>query len=208
MGVLSKLFGSLSGVEKELEDIHVAMFQTKLGLPPPEVKKLFRKMLEEAKEESGKEGTSNLPANFGEMLLQKELVDKNTQAILSKKRAEGVKDDDIIWWWGMNDLERRIMAKVDDFFRAAMYIHYRHEDGLGNEEATTKVRKFYPIYGDPQDTTHTSGDDRPLPYEIKDRVNRYVERRSQTDSDKWQKEMEESTTFNAFIRREIRRGNI
>jgi hypothetical protein len=208
MGVLSKLFGSLSGIEKELEAIHVAMFQTKLGLPPSEIKKLFRKMLKEAKEESRKEGTSNLPANFGEMLLQKEGVDKNTQAIMSKKRAEGVEDDDIRWWWGMTDLERRIMSKVDDFFKTAMYMKYRNEDSLGAEEAAKKVRKFYPFYGDPQDTTHTSGDDRPLPYEIKDRVNRYVERRSQTDSDKCQKEIQESSTSNSFVRREIRRRNI
>lgn len=208
MGVLSKLFGSLSGIEKELEDIHLPLFQTKMGLPLSEAKSLFHKMLKEAKEESRKEGTPNLPAKFGEILLQKEAVDKKTQTILSKKREEGVKDDDIRWWWGMSDLERRIMSKVDDFFRVALYIKYRDEDGLGNEEAATKVRKFYPIYGDPQDTTHTSGDDKPLPYEIKDRVNRYIERRSQTDPDKCKKEIEESTTFNAIVRKEIRRGNI
>lgn len=89
-----------------------------------------------------------------------------------------------------------------------MYTKYRNEDGLGAEEAGTKVRKFYPIYGDPQDTTHAIGDDRPLPYEIKERVNRYIERRSQADPDKCKKEIEDSTTFNALVRREIRRGNI
>lgn len=205
---LSKLFGSFSSIEKRLEDIHVSILQAKLGIPPSETKSLFRKMLKEAKEESRKEGTSKLPANYGEILLQKEAVDKNTQAILQKRREEGVKDDDIRWWWGMNDLERRIMSKVDDFFKEALYIHYRREDGFDAEEALKKVRKFHPIYGDPQDTTHTTGDDRPLPYEIKDRVNKWVERRLQTDSDKCQKELEESTTFNALVRREIRRGNI
>lgn len=129
MGILSKLFGSLSGIEKELEDIHVPMFQTKMSLPPSAAKALFRKMLKETKEESRKEGTSKLPANFAEILLQKEAMDKNTQAILLKKREEGVKDDDIRWWWGMNDLERKIMSKVDDFFRLTMYIKYRDEDG-------------------------------------------------------------------------------
>jgi len=208
MTILSKLFGSLSGIEKELEDIHVSMFQTKLGLPLLEARSLIHKMLKEAKEESRKEGSSKLPTNFGEILLQKEAVDKQTQAILLKKREEGVQDDDIRWWWSMNDLERRIMSKVDDFFRLAMYIKYRDEDGLDTEDAATKVRRFYPLYGDPQDTTHTNGDDRPLPYEIKNRVNCYVERRSQTDPDKCKKEIEESTTFNAFVRREIRRGNI
>jgi hypothetical protein len=208
MSIFSKLFGTSSGIETELEDIHVSMFETKLGLPSLEAKTLIRRMLKEAKEESRKEGTAKLPANFGEIILQKEAADKDTQAALLKKRAEGIRDDDIRWWWGMTDLERRILAKVDDFFRLAMYTKYRNEDGLGNEEAATKVRKLYPIYGDPQDTTHTIADDSPLPYELKDRVNRYVESRSQADPDKCQKEIEESTTFNAFVRREIRRGHI
>jgi len=208
MTILSNLFSSISSIETELEDIHVSLVQRKLGLPLLEAKPLIRKMIKEAKEESRKEGTSKLPANFGEILLQKEAVDEETQTILSKRRAEGVKDDDIRWWWGLSDLERRMMSKVDDFFKGAMYIHYRRADGLDAEEAATKVKKFYPLYGDPQDTTHTTGDDRPLPYEIKDRVNRDVERRSQTDSDKCQKEIEESTTFNAFVRMEIRNGNI
>lgn len=208
MSLLSKVFGSLSGIEKELEDIHLPLFQTKMALPLSEARSLFRKMMKEAKEESRKEGTSNLPAHFGEILLQKEAADKKTQAILLKKREEGVKDEDIRWWWGMSDLERRIMSKVDDFFGLSMYIKYRNEDGLGNEEAATKVRKFHPIYGDPQDMTHTSGDDRALPYEIKDRVNRYIVRRSQTDLDKCKEEIEKSPTFNAFVRREINRGKI
>lgn len=115
MSIFSKLFGSLSGMETELEDIHVSMFETQLGLPPLEAKNLIQQMLKEAKEESRKEGTSKLPANFGEILLQKEAVDKNTQATLLRKRAEGVKDDDIRWWWGMNDLEDGFCQKSMTF---------------------------------------------------------------------------------------------
>jgi hypothetical protein len=69
--------------------------------------------------------------------------------------------------------------------------------------AAKKVRKFHPMYGDPDDTMHTKGDDRPLPYELKNRINIYIEKRAQKDPDKYKKEIENSSTFNSLIRREI-----
>ena len=44
-------------------------------------------------------------------------------------------------------------------------------NGEDKNEAAAHVRKIHPMYGDPDDTRHTAGDDRPLPYELKDRVN-------------------------------------
>ncbi len=195
-------------VEKELEESYVTLLQTVLLLPPSQAKSLVGEMLRQVKEESLREGTSNLPRNFGQVLLQKEATDKDTQLMLGKRRREGVKDDDIRWWWDMGDLERRMMQKVDDYFKSALYIKCRGDDGLNEEEAAEHVRKFQAIYGDPDDTSHTSGDDRPLPDELKDRVNKYIERRSQSDPEKCKADIEKSSTFNALVRVEIRRGNL
>ena len=98
-------------VEKELEETYVTLLQTVLlpSVPPSEVKSLVNEMLNQAKDESHRDGTSNLPRDFGEVLLQKEASDKNTQLFLAKRKSEGVKDADIKWWWGMSDLERRMM---------------------------------------------------------------------------------------------------
>ena len=71
-----------------------------------------------------------------------------------------------------------------------------------------EVRKFHVIYGEPDDTTHTVGDDRPLPEELKDRINIYIIKRPSTDQDKYKKEIEESSTLNALLRKEIKIGNI
>jgi len=40
------------------------------------------------------------------------------------------------------------------------------------DDAALHVRKFCTMFGDPVDTKYTSGDDRPLPYELKIRGNR------------------------------------
>ena len=206
MGLFSNLFSLSSGIEKELEEFNVPLLQP--PLTSSEAKSLVRGMIKQVKEESLKEGTSKLTQDFGENILQNEAKDKNSQLFLEKRRRDGVKDDDIRWYWGMGDLERRMMAKVDDFFKGALYIKCKTEDGLNAEDAAKKVRKCFPIYGDSDDTSHSTGDDRPLPGELKDRVNRYIERRNEIDPEKCKREIEESSTFNAFVRSEIRQGNI
>lgn len=76
------------------------------------------------------------------------------------------------------------------------------------EEAAVKVRKSYPMYGDPEDTSNTSGEDRPLPYELKNRVNNYIEKKALSDPEGMKTQLEQSSSFNALARDEIRKGNI
>jgi hypothetical protein len=71
-----------------------------------------------------------------------------------------------------------------------------------------KVEKSLPIYGDPDDTSHKTGDDRPLPDELKNRINIYIEKRVRDNPEKYKNEIEESSTFNALIRKEIKAGNL
>jgi len=70
------------------------------------------------------------------------------------------------------------------------------------------VCKFQPVYGDPNDNSQSSGSDRPLPYELKDRINIYIQKRMGRGSDKYKREMEQSSSFNARVRKEIRNGNL
>jgi hypothetical protein len=44
--------------------------------------------------------------------------------------------------------------------------------------------------------------------ELRNRVNGYIEKRSETDPEEYKKEIEKSTTFNSLVRGEIRKGNI
>jgi len=202
MGLFSK-----SNIEKHLEKLYATIFQSK-GISPAETKRTVRRLLKEAKEEAKREGTLNLPQNLGDIFLEKETTDEKYKSMLAKLRSEGVRDEDIRWWWNMHDLERRMMQKDDLMARGALFLKFREENRLTEEQAAKMVGESFPIFGDPDDTTLSTGEDRPLPYELKDRINIYVEKRSQTDPKQFKREIEESSSFNALLRKEIEKGNI
>ena len=195
-------FSKYNEKEKALLDLYTQGFQ-KAGIPEPS--KMAENLLNEAIKEAKRVA---LPPNAGDKILEKEKADENTHKVLEKKRREGVRDEDIRWWWNLDNLEKMMMLKVDEFHRMALHIKCRQEDGLSVERAAEQVRKHHPIFGDPEDTTHTQGDDRPLPEELKDRINIYVEKRFANDSEIFKKEIEQSTTFNALVRKEIRAGKL
>jgi len=208
MGIFSKVFKTSRDMEEQIEDRYVSMLQETLGISPSQAKSAFRDIIEEAKEESLKEETADLPRNVGDFLLEKESSDEKIRSILAKKRSEGVGDQDIRWWFNMGDLERRILLKVDDINRHALFAKLREEGGLGADEAAKGVRRRYPLFGDPDDTAYASGEDRPLPYELKGRIDNYVEKRLHSDPETFKKEIEGPSTFNALIREELKKGNV
>jgi len=70
------------------------------------------------------------------------------------------------------------------------------------------MRKRYPLFGDPDDTSQSTGEDRPLPYELKNRINIFVQKRLQKDPETFKNEIEGSSTFNALVREEVKKGNV
>jgi len=196
-----------SDIEKQLEDYYMSVFQTD-DISSSEAQNIVRDLLKLAKEECQQEDTlKNLPQNFGNILLERESTVEEIKSMLAKRRKEGVRDEDIRWWWNMHPLERKMMLKVDDVIKLSEFTRIQKEEGLNEEEAAKKVRKFHVIYGEPDDTTHTVGDDRPLPEELKDRIDIYIEKQT-TNQEKFKKEIEESSTLNALLRKEIKKGNI
>jgi len=196
-----------SDIEKQLEDYYMSVFQPD-GFSSLEAQNIVRDLLKLAKEECQQEDTlKNLPQNFGNILLERESTVEEIKSMLAKRRKEGVRDEDIRWWWNMHPLERKMMLKVDDVIKLSEFTRIQKEEGLNEEEAAKKVRKFHVIYGEPDDTTHTVGDDRPLPEELKDRIDIYIEKQT-TNQEKFKKEIEESSTLNALLRKEIKKGNI
>jgi hypothetical protein len=185
----------------------MSVFQTD-GISSSEAQNTARDLLNLAKEECQKEGTLNLLQNFGNILLERESTDEKIKSMLAKRRKEGVRDEDIRWWWNMHPLERKMMLKFDDVNKLSVFTRIRKEEGLNEEEAAKEVRKFHVIYGEPDDTPHTVGEDRPLPEELKDRINIYIIKKSTTDQEKYKKEIEGSSTLNALLRKEIKKGNI
>ena len=213
-------FSKYNDVEKALLDQHSQM-KSMMGMSSSEAKKMAGDMLDQAIEESKKEGTYYLSQNLGDIILgdarsDNPTINKIAESIrqkLPKKKAEGVKDEDVRWWWNLNDIERRIMLKQGEVARLELFISELDKSNESSEEkaadkAAARVRKFHPIYGDPDDITRTTGDDRPLPDELKDRINIYIEKRARENLEKFKNEIEQSSTFNALIRKEIKEGNL
>jgi len=194
-------FSKYNDKERELLDLYTQEFQ-KMGIPEPS--RMAEGLLDEAIKEAKK---IELPPNAGDKILEKEKNDEKTHQVLEKKRREGVRDEDIKWWWNLDDVERTMMLKVDEFHRLTLHIKCR-EDGLSLEQTAEQVRKHHPIYGNPEDVAHTQGEDRPIPEELKDRINIYVIKRFTENPEKFKKEMERFSTFNALIRKEVRSGNL
>ncbi len=207
MGIFSKLFGSSSNIEEQLEAIYVPMFQTMMGMTLTQAKSTFRERIKKVKGESLKEGTSKFPHNFGDIILENESTNPHYKSLLAKKRNQGVKDEDIRWWFNMHDLERRMMTEADNLSSFALFLKLK-EDGLNKDEAGKELKKSRPIFGDPDDTSTATGEDRLLPWELKERINTYIQKRSQTDPETFKNEIAESSSFNALIRKEIKNGKV
>lgn len=219
------LFDNYNEIEQRLLEYHSQMF-TMMGIP--DARKMAKDMLNRAIEKSKKEGTYNLPPNFGNIILKEQktedpIVEKFAEGIrktLPSKRAEGVRNEDIRWWWNLNDVERNIMLAVDEMHRGALFISELEKSTEPSEEkafdqAAKIVWKFHPTYtyGDPKDKKESipkwvKEEDLPLPIELKDRIDIYIEKRAKSDSEKYKKEIESSPTFNALVRKEIKAGNI
>ena len=206
MGLFSRLFGT-SGIQKELEILYVPMFRT-MGMSSAKAESTFRDLFDQAEKEATAEGSIDLPRNLGDILLEKERTRQETQSMLAKRRKEGARDEDIRWWMNRHELERKMMIKVDEMYKLALFSKLREKDGLGEEEAAREVKKYFAVFGDPDDTSTSGGDDRPLPFELKDRIDLYIQERSNTDPEKYQKDIAESPSFNALIRKEIRAGSL
>ena len=209
-------FSKYNDIEKAMLDMYSQMLSVR-GIPSSEAKKLTKDMLDQAIEQSKKEGTYDFPQNLGDIILGETDTDNLTikkvaesiRQKLPRKKEEGVRDEDVRWWWNLNDVERRMML-AQDLAAKSTGMLAALEKGIATspDEAIAIVIKIHPVYGNPDDTTHSSGDDRPMPYELKDRVNIYIQKRAGKNSEEYKKDMESSSSFNALIRKEMRAGKL
>lgn len=189
---------------KQIKMQYTAMLQQYAHIPKGEAKEIVKNIIKQAQKNLSKDGY--LPKNYGDYLLKNKSTDDWIKDLLTKKRADGVTDEDIRWLWNMDNLEREVLGEWDQYNIAVMYSKFIEEDGLSKEEALKKVKKARPVYGigSPEEKTK----DNPLPFELKNRVNNYIDKRAMIDPEQLKKEMNEAITCNDFIRREIKNGNI
>ncbi len=213
------LFSRYNKLEKELLEQYSQMLNV-MGIP--DARRMAEDLLNKAIEKSKEEGTYNLPPNFGNIILGKEkaelpVIEKVAEIFrktLPQKKVDGVKNKDIKWWWNLNDVERSIMLGFDELNRGALFFE-KVQSGMSHERAARTVWKFHPTYtyGDPSEKPDKapSGlkkEDYKLPIELKDRINRYIEKRGKANPRKFKKDTENSSTFNALVRKEIKAGRL
>ncbi len=177
-------FNSYNQIEQGLLDIYSLML-TASGIDKEEAKKMIEDMLNTAIEQSKKGGNYFLPQNLGSIIVGEAETDdqgiqKYTQALRERMpQNEGISLDDIRMWWNLNDVERRMIQMQDMATKStAMFGFLKSGMASSPEQAIAMVCKIHPVYGNPNDNSQSSGDDRPLPYELKDRINIYIQKRS------------------------------
>ncbi len=197
-----------SETETRLEPQYVSYFKESMSMPEEVAREIFKAFVNEQKEAAHREGTDRLPESFGDILLEREQTDEKVRNAFAPKRAEGVTDEDIILWWNMHDLERRLICKVDEMNRILLFEKFKQGSDTTELEAARMVAKRFPVYGDPEHRVLEKEDDRPLPFELKWRANRYMTEKTKADPVGFQKEVEASTSLNALLRRALKRGEL
>ena len=202
-----------SQIDKELEKIYVPLLSS-VAPNKKEAKRTFNQLLSQSKIKCKKAGiTEN--KKWSEWLIElmsstnKSLneTEKYFKDYIDIRKNEGVTDSDIRSWWDLHYLERAFIEELDNFFKLMGHLNSRKQ-GLSVEESAKRTRYAFIIYGQPNDTSHTTGDNRPLPFELKDRINRYVEKRAEKNPSAFKSEIQNYETYNAFVRAEMRKGNI
>jgi len=214
-------------IEKAIEQLYIEMLSAILMdmtgnqvhfMVRHEIKSIVRNAIKDCKKESIKDGTNKLPDKYGDSLLRRaESGDQFASKLVETARNEGCTDDDIREWWNLSDLERRMTIWYDNIFRAARFMSLADsikvagvsEYDLTEKEAQeldAKLWKIFPRYGwDPTDTRFASDDDRPLPHELRGRVNRWL---MTVNHEELKSDKENYSSINAMVRDQIRKGNL
>jgi len=221
MGIFKKDPGGVDTAENLVPE--VALVFAAEGFPMAEATKMAIQVVEAAKRESRAAGGGKGPGYGDEIIRRAQRRDPGILPTYQAIRAEGVTDDDIRWYWNMPDVEKRVLGKVLDHTYMAHFMHALQEEGRNltqvdidqetrafkeaADRAGARVRRFHPSFGDPADTTHSSGPDRPLYAELKNRIDHYIEKNF-AEMKQLHERLQEYSSFNAFVRAEMAAGRL
>lgn len=205
MSLLKRIFGDRT--ENSLLDLYTGIWARMQQGSVDAARGEVAQWINEAKRDAKRDGDAALPRRYGEILLAGESTDPQIQARLAIKRAEGVRDAVIRWWWNLNYIERRLMLKIDNLSRMAVFIQELSAERTP-EDAARHIWKYFPNYGNEHEVSAGEGNDRPIPYELKDRVNTWLEQQRLENASVPKERLDQTSSFNAVVRAEIRAGKL
>ena len=207
MSLFSRLFGGRqSAIERELHNMYAQMLCMVPGYSPLDAEQAVSEAITMCKQQGAAEGTADLPEDFGDRLIEAaRMGEPKSQRIVDKARRAGATDDDIKECWNLPDLSRRMVLWSENTFRYSVFLHAKNDEGLSAEDAAARVHKMFPIYGDPDDTSKLSGENRPLPHELRGRVDSYTQVHG---AEHIADQVKNFSSYNAFVRHAIETGSI
>jgi hypothetical protein len=179
------------------------------GVPRREAKKTAKMIAEDAEEFRAKEGTASIPANAADLVLSGVAFHRFPADYGAQLKAEGVTEKDIRWWWGMPDPMCWFLFSWEECVAGTTFLSGLAkglEPGTAAKRMTQSIvtYRFGPAY---EDQPNFVGDNKRLPFEMKDRIDRYVESRKK-DPEGYKKEIESFPSVNALMRAKIRTGEL
>jgi hypothetical protein len=192
----------------EMEKRYSEKYQALTHVPMPMAKKFIKTLIAQIVKESKHEGTFALPSDYGQRMIDTAATDKKVAGEIEKLRKDGVNDDDIKSWWGLHDIERRLLLKLDETNRSGLFLKLTTMDKMPPAEANKIVQKYHPIYGNPEDTSQYKGEDRPLPPELRERITRYIEKEIKKPLEEQQEMLDKFPSLNARIRHDLKAGKL
>lgn len=206
----------MNDLNNQLLASQVAFLIKYVGMDANQAGKMAEEMLEIVIKECKKDGTYYLYKSLGSAILDdlpiedeySRMIAESLKQTLPWKRGAGVTDDDIRWWLDMHEIERRLIGKTSEVAEIALYTKLTREDGMTPKDAVHVIRKYHPQYSHKEENEFMTGENRPLPPELRDRVNKYILRRTSLDHRQYESDLADSSSFNALVRKEIRNKNL
>jgi hypothetical protein len=194
-----------------------------MGMGTDEAESMASHMLDQCIAEAKAAGTYDHAPGMGDLLVGvREPQDEKTRqwvettrADLVATREEGATSEDIQHWWNLPDIEARLAIADNNNARMA-FINWQLAEGLAPGSTATGImrsaianmKRIFPAYRRSDVPADDPSDDRPLPCELKDRVDRYIARRSHEEPDAYKRDRDTSSSLNALVRREIHAQNL
>jgi hypothetical protein len=173
----------------------------------PQLEAMLEEDVRELKEETIKDGSANLPRNYGDLLLERAATDEKIKTGLEWKRREGMRDEDFRWWWNMQEYERRMLARIAERDRVATYLALRAQGKMA-DEAGAGVWKAHTFFGGAEGEGAGPRGPSALPWELMDRIRTYIEQCTRSQPDQYRAEVNSAPDFNTFVRAQITLGRL
>lgn len=147
LSMLSRIFGrGAQSVERGLRALYARMLCEACGFTTADAEQVVSQAISLCKEQGRAEGTADLPADYGDLLIHAALHgEPKSTRIIERARREGATDDDISEWWNLSDLCRPMVLGSEDVFRYATFLDAKKDKGLSSEAAAAWVRTMFPI---------------------------------------------------------------